>query len=214
MKKVVLMGDSIRMGYDKYVKEALGGVAEVYYPKDNCKYAQNVLRMAHSWKKEFDCGDDVDLVHWNAGHWDNIELYGDGPLSSLEHYGSMIYRVHNRLKMLYPNAKIVFALTTAVLDDQFTGISRRRNESIRRFNETAIKALEGTDAIINDLFEITVNCPESYHTDATHYYTDEATALIGGRVLSVICNELDIKATEVNIENFVPENYSSDKIGY
>ena len=29
MKKVVLLGDSIRMGYDKYVKEALDGVCEV-----------------------------------------------------------------------------------------------------------------------------------------------------------------------------------------
>ena len=28
MKKIVLLGDSIRMGYDKYVKEALDGVAE------------------------------------------------------------------------------------------------------------------------------------------------------------------------------------------
>ena len=32
MKKIVLIGDSIRMGYDKYVKMALEGVAEVYYP--------------------------------------------------------------------------------------------------------------------------------------------------------------------------------------
>ena len=31
MKKIVLLGDSIRMGYDKYVKEALADVAEVYY---------------------------------------------------------------------------------------------------------------------------------------------------------------------------------------
>ena len=36
MKKVVILGDSIRMGYDKYVKEALKDVAAVYYPKDNC----------------------------------------------------------------------------------------------------------------------------------------------------------------------------------
>ena len=35
MKKIVLFGDSIRMGYDKYVREALEGTAEVYYPEEN-----------------------------------------------------------------------------------------------------------------------------------------------------------------------------------
>ena len=43
MKKIVLIGDSIRMGYDKYVKDALSGVAEVYYPEENCKFAEYVL---------------------------------------------------------------------------------------------------------------------------------------------------------------------------
>ena len=41
MKKVVLLGDSIRMNYCKYVKSKLEGIAEVYYPDDNCRFAQN-----------------------------------------------------------------------------------------------------------------------------------------------------------------------------
>ena len=49
MKKILLIGDSIRMGYDKYVKEALDGVAEVYYPKENCKMAVYVLRFLQEW---------------------------------------------------------------------------------------------------------------------------------------------------------------------
>ena len=51
MKKIVLIGDSIRMGYDKYVKEALEGVCEVFYPEENCKFAEYVLRFVHEWKK-------------------------------------------------------------------------------------------------------------------------------------------------------------------
>ena len=30
MKRIFLIGDSIRMGYDKYVKEALADACEVY----------------------------------------------------------------------------------------------------------------------------------------------------------------------------------------
>ena len=31
-----------------------------------------------------ECSDDVDLVHWNAGHWDVIELYGAEKYDAME----------------------------------------------------------------------------------------------------------------------------------
>ena len=76
-----------------------------------------------------------------------------------------------------------------------------------------MSALKNTDTVINDLYEITKNAPLSYHSDFVHYYTSEGTELIGGKVLSVICNELDISAKDVKIENFDPEKYSKDNIG-
>jgi hypothetical protein len=60
MKKIVLLGDSIRGGYDKYVKHAFCGIAEVYYPKENCRFASYILRHLPDWKRDFDCGDDVE----------------------------------------------------------------------------------------------------------------------------------------------------------
>ena len=47
MKKVILIGDSIRMGYDKYIKASLEGEAEVFYPSENCRFATYVLRFVH-----------------------------------------------------------------------------------------------------------------------------------------------------------------------
>ncbi|WP_257968099.1 hypothetical protein [Peribacillus deserti] len=35
MKKVLLLGDSIRMGYEPFVREALEGKAEVTAPEEN-----------------------------------------------------------------------------------------------------------------------------------------------------------------------------------
>lgn len=215
MKKIILIGDSIRMGYDKYVKEALGGVAEVYYPSDNCRFAEYVLRYAHEWKKNGQWPDDVDLVHWNAGLWDCAELFDDGPLTSYDYYAEAIARIDKRLRMLFPKAKMVFATSTAV-SERLYGNSKefkRHNAIIEKFNETALGALENTDTVIDDLWSLTATMPEEYHSDATHYYTDKATELIGGRVLSVICRELDIAANEVGIENFEPEKYTSDNIG-
>lgn len=36
MKNVVLIGDSIRIGYDKTIKSELEGKANVFFPEENC----------------------------------------------------------------------------------------------------------------------------------------------------------------------------------
>ena len=211
MKKILLIGDSIRMGYDKYVKEALDGTAEVYYPSENCRFAAYTLRYAHEWKKKLELSDDVDLVHWNAGLWDVIEIMGDEPISTPEYYENVIKRIDKRLRVLFPKAKIIFATSKAVDQPKCTF---RHNTIIKQYNDIAIEALSGTDTIINDLYKITVNCPPELHSDSVHYYTNGGTELIGGKVLAVICKELRISASEVNLENFSPENYDKDNIGY
>ena len=116
MKKIVLIGDSIRMGYDKYVREALAGSAEVYYPEENCRFAEYVLRFVHEWKSRGNWPDDVDLVHWNAGLWDVCEIFGDEPLTPVEFYVNLIKRIDKRLRRIFPHAKMVFATSTAVLE--------------------------------------------------------------------------------------------------
>ena len=214
MKKVFLIGDSIRMGYDKYVRNALSNAAEVYYPAENCRYSTNVLRFAHEWKNNAKCGDDVDLVHWNAGLWDVLELFGDQPLVPVDCYAQTVKRIHARLRLIFPNAKIVFATSTSVNEELCSKNFRRHNAVIEQYNAAAINALCYCDCEINDLYAITKNAPLSYHSDFVHFYTDAGTELIGGKVLSVICKALDIAPSEVNIENFQPEKYSADNIGF
>ncbi len=214
MKKVVLLGDSIRMGYDKYVKDALEGVAEVYYPNGNCAFSVHLLRYTHEWKEKGNWGDDVDLVHWNAGLWDELELFEDEPLSTKEYYASNISRIHKRLRMLFPKAKLVFATSTTVWEEKCTKDFRRHNATIAEYNEAALKALAGTDSLYDDLYAHSLNCPKEFRSDAVHFYTDGGTEFFGKKVVSAICNELGISGKDVNLEDFVPENYSKDIIGY
>lgn len=213
MKKVVLIGDSIRMGYDKYVKDALEGVAQVYYPTENCRFCEYVLRYAHEWKSSFACGDDVDLVHWNAGLWDALELFGDEPLTPISFYGELIKRVDKRLRMLYPKAKFVFATSTCVNEQMSRPEFTRHNSIIEKYNAEALKVLANTDTIINDLYSLTAKLPNEYRSDWVHFYTPKGTEVIGGRVLSIISKELQINASDINIDNFIPEKYSSENIG-
>lgn len=214
MKKIVLIGDSIRMGYDKYVKEALDGVAEVYYPPENCRFSQYVLRYLHDWKANGEWPDDVDLVHWNAGLWDALELFGDEPLSTLGHYADMIGRIDRRIRLLFPKAKVIFATSTAIREEGYKETFRRHNAIIERYNATALEVLSHTDTAINDLYAHTKDAPAECCSDMTHYNTPKGAAYMGGKVLSVICPALDIAASEVKVEGFELEAYSASNIGY
>lgn len=213
MKHVILLGDSIRMGYDKYVKESLEEVAQVYYSRENGSFAQNTLRFLHEWKKKGEWPTDADLVHWNCGLWDVGELYGDGPMSSLSHYSETIARIDKRIRLLFPKAKVVFATSTAVREEGYHGSFHRYNATIEAFNAAALAALADTDTVINDLYAHTKNILPQYCSDMTHYNTPEGAAYMGGKVLSVICPLLGIQPEEVKAEGFSLEKYSADAIG-
>lgn len=214
MKKVVLLGDSIRMGYDKYVKEALADSAQVYYPEENCRFAEYVLRYAHEWKNNGKWGSDIDVVHWNAGLWDCLELFGDEPMTNIGYYEEAIRRIDKRLRMLFPEAKMIFATSTPVQEERMKADFKRHNATIRLYNQVAVYALSGTDTVINDLYAVCEALPEQAHSDAVHYYTDMGTAAIGGKVIAEICNAAGIEASEVKLEDFEPEKYSVGNIGY
>jgi len=67
MKRVLLLGDSIRMGYDSMVKELLSDKYEVLFPEDNGRFSSYTLwQMNQYFKNE----GSFDLVHWNNGYWD------------------------------------------------------------------------------------------------------------------------------------------------
>ena len=207
MKKVILIGDSIRIGYDKYVKAALAGKAEVFYPlKDNCRFAQYVLRSVSDWQKDEGWGNDADLVHWNAGLWDTLRLYGDEPLTPPEMYGLMIKRIDKRLRYLFPNAKLVFATSTRVLEEKYGPNFKRYNKDIDEYNKIAIEALADTDEVINDLGAFTKSLPDSFYSDMTHLYTPEGTKAMTNKVLEVICAELGIDKVD-----YGSKEYHTDK---
>ena len=90
---------------------------------------------------------------------------------------------------------------------------KRHNETIKRYNEIAVDALSDADCRINELFDYTLSLSDDCRSDMTHFNTRPGIVAMGNRVLSVICDELDIAANEIKIENFVPENYSDKNIG-
>jgi len=197
MKKILLIGDSIRAGYARCVKAAFDGIAEVVVPEDSGRFAAYVYRSLPDYKRIY--GSDFDLIHWNAGLWDCLIMHDGMNFSDIEVYKSYMERICVSMKQLFPSAKAVFAKSTYVLEWQYSPTNlRRKNADIEAYNAAAVEITERHGMATNDLYALTSTLPESYHSDMTHYYTKEATEVISKQVIASIENALGIKANELD----------------
>lgn len=183
MKNVLLIGDSIRFGappgspgYGVYVKEMLGGIADVYAPDDNCRFAQYTLRYLYEWSFITD-REKVDVIHWNNGLWDVLRLNGDEPLTPCDVYVQMLERVYNMMRKLFPNAKIIFANSTAVIEEWANPTFFRYNSDIEKYNAAAEKLMDSLGVEVNDLYSITKGFDNTLHSDWVHYNADGSKIL-------------------------------------
>ena len=94
MKKITLLGDSVRISYGNRVSNMLGKDFVVYQPEDNCRYSKYTLRLITDLKAEI-YGSDI--IHWNNGLWDTVSL-GDGPFTPEKEYIDNMLRIARKLK--------------------------------------------------------------------------------------------------------------------
>lgn len=214
MKKIILLGDSIRMGYDKYTKLALEGQAEVWFPKDNCRFTQYILRYIHAWVDESGFGKDTDLVHWNVGLWDVAQVMGDDPITPIEIYEAYLHRICKRIIQCCPKAKVVFATSTPIHQGNYECVKKkfwRSNETIRQYNEVAVKVVSQYGFAVNDLYSLMENSPDHFFSDRTHYYTKDATERMTNRVLEVVREQIGVEGKQLDYTSLF--GASSDDVG-
>ena len=187
MKNVLLIGDSIRIGYDKSVQKTLEGIANVYFPGDNCRFACYVLRYLHEYKSLVKEGT-VDVVHWNAGLWDCLRVYGE-VMTPIEIYSYYIERVCRHIKELFPDAKVIFATSTSVQTEKMEKNFIRYNNEIEKYNDAAVQIVRKYGFEVNDLYSLSVSLEPEAHSDAVHYYTPIGTEKFTDQVVSHIASE-------------------------
>jgi lysophospholipase L1-like esterase len=146
MKKVLLLGDSIRMGYEPLVREALAGQAEVVAPAENGRFAKYTLWGVNVWMKELGR---PDIVHWNNGLWDvHRESPMTEPLTSMDEYLHTLGRIMTEIRRT--GAAIIFATTTPVAIDG----AGRSNDEIDAYNRAAVELMKANQVAVNDLNRI------------------------------------------------------------
>ena len=143
MKKIILLGDSIRLSYQNRVRELLGPDFAVWGPDDNCRFASYTLRMLYDYREQLK---GADVIHFNCGLWDMCDLFGDGPFTPIEVYVEQMARIAKILKTYAP--VVVFATTTPP-SPKMWGHDMDR---VRAYNAAAMAALEPLGILFDDLF--------------------------------------------------------------
>ncbi|HBR94779.1 MAG TPA: hypothetical protein DEA90_11510 [Opitutae bacterium] len=193
MKKVSLIGDSIRLGYQDAAKAELDGLAEVWSPEGNCMHS-----IHHLFNLKWYIEQPADLIHFNFGLWDCRRL---GRLSSetaipidlyVRNLDFLISQIREET-----DATLVWATITPVLQDRYNARFSKLSDPCRNsgdniiYNQAAAPILQKHEVLINDLYTFVIEqgVEEMVCKDGIHY-TAEASQLLGRKVAEEIKHHL------------------------
>ena len=188
LPRVVLMGDSIRIGYAPFVAKLLDGKAIVVSPKPNGEDSGNVLRNLEEWVLK----EKPDVVHINTGLHD-LKLKDKIYQVPLAEYEKNLKTILERIRK-ETNAKVVFATTTPILDNlhaQRKAGFDRFEADVQKYNIAAVSVMRQAGVPINDLHKLVESGGKGklLGGDGTHY-TQEGYEILAAAVTDSILRSL------------------------
>ncbi len=176
--KISFLGDSIRMGYTPRVIQMLGDGYDVFNPPENGRFSSYTLRNLFEYKNDMEGSE---IVHWNNGHWDHCNLFGDGNFTPIDIYVQTMLRICDILQSRHK--KIIFATTTPVYPTH----GYNKNAAIMEYNAAIVPKLMEKGVIINDLHTTVNKDVEKYiREDDKIHLTPEGIEVCATQVVSFI----------------------------
>lgn len=153
LPKVLIIGDSISIGYTKPLKELMAGLAEISHNPGNAQHSRFGRERLESW-----LGDERwDVIHFNHGLHDlkYVDASGKNTRSrelghiqiGLDEYEKNLTAIVKRLKRT--GAKLIFATTTPFPDEPSGPL--REAVQVERYNRVALRIMEDHGVMVNDL---------------------------------------------------------------
>ena len=187
---VLIIGDSISIGYFKPVKEMLAGRAIVEHNAGNAAHTANGLAKLDEW-----LGDTKwDVIHFNHGLHDLKYIDENGKNTTAEkgkqqipidQYEKNLGELVGRLKKT--GAKLIFANTTPVPDG--TGIRVKGDAKI--YNVAAERVMKKHGIPVNDLYSFSIVRLDKIQRPANVHFFPEGSRLLGEQVTKCILKALD-----------------------
>jgi lysophospholipase L1-like esterase/dienelactone hydrolase len=178
--RVLLAGDSVRLGYAPLVAKKLDGVADVFSFPDNFADTANTLKLLDKFAAEgrapFDrphADPSPLVVHFNCGLHDlKLGKKTGAHQVPIDEYEKNLRRIVGKLKRVTPH--VVFATTTPILDDRHAARKAdfdRSDADVRAYNERAVKVMAELGVPVDDLDRIVRDggAGKLLGRDGTHY---------------------------------------------
>jgi acyl-CoA thioesterase-1 len=182
LPRVLILGDSISIGYVLDARASLAGVANVHRPKENCGPSTYGVQMVEAWLGK----GNWDVIHFNFGLHD-LKLMFDGQHQvSPDDYERNLGRIVFRLKQT--GAKLVFAATTPVPEGKVS--PPRAPADVVLYNERAAKVMKANGVAVNDLHSFALPHLADWQLPVNVHFNDAGSAGLGREVARVILEQL------------------------
>ena len=193
LPRVLILGDSISIGYTVDAREALEGVANVHRPAENCGPSSRGVESIDKW---LDDGH-WDVIHFNHGLHDLRYLDEQGQSSTpesgklqvpLDQYRKNLEAIVARLKKT--GATLIFATTTPVPP----GEPQRKEGEEKAYNDVAREVMKEQGVAVDDLYAfIAPKFAEVAVRPGNVHFNDEGYKLLGKRAAEAIREALKAK---------------------
>jgi len=188
--KVLIIGDSISIGYFEPTKTLLFDRADVYHNPGNAQHTAHGLAKLDEW-----LGDtEWDVIHFNHGLHDLKYIDESGKRVSptegkqqipIDQYVRNLEALTIRLKRT--EATLIFATTTPVPE----GASGRTKGDSVRYNQVAREIMAKYDVPVNDLYSFTLPRLPAIQKPRDVHFTKEGSQLLAEQVAKHIAEALD-----------------------
>lgn len=192
LPNVLLIGDSISIGYTVDVRKMLKGQANVFRPPTNCGPTTRGVESIDQW-----IGDRKwDLIHFNFGLHDLKYMGPNGknladpkadtsfPQVPIDEYVVNLRKIATRLKST--GAVIIWRETTPVPK----GSAGRVPGDSKKYNEAAAKVIEELGGIQTDPFFAYAQSIAEMQKPANVHYTPKGSEKLGEHVANLITSSL------------------------
>jgi len=195
LPRVLLIGDSISMGYTVDVRELLKGKANVHRIPTNGGPTTNGLKNIQAW-----LGDSKwDVIHFNWGLHDLKYIQDDpskraDPKAPGSHLQVPLADYEKNLAELVKTmqatgAKLIWCNTTHVP----AGSEGRIEGDELKYNEAAARVMKAANVPTNDLRAHALAKPDAQLPDGNVHYSPEGSRYLAEKVASVITDHLSKK---------------------
>ena len=188
LPRVLLMGDSISIGYTVPVRELLRGRANVHRVPDNGGPTTRGLQQLAEWLG----AGRWDVIHFNFGLHDVARVRDGEVRTTAADYEGNLRELVTRLQAT--GARLVFATTTPVPDPLTSG-PRRRDADVLVCNEIARRVMAEAAVPVNDLYAAVRPRLTEFQRPANVHFTEPGSQFLARFVADAIALRLQPTAS-------------------